>query len=107
MHCNPHLPQIAHAKHATDDIAAQVVENKNFPYRIAVCGQNGCRRREEPVGMGFVAITCVDDFVQIQDLLERRWKLQLVCGSHLKPDSELSSEKGTDRSACRAGNGPA
>lgn len=72
MHRDAHRSQVVYSQDTANHISTEVVENENFPYRLAIRGKNRTGRGE-PIRMGVIFVCLVDGLVQVENLLERGW----------------------------------
>jgi len=74
VHGDAHGAQVAHSQYTANDVAAKVVEDQNFPYRLSLSGEDRANwRNSMPVRMCMmvVALVLCNSFVEVEDLLQR------------------------------------
>lgn len=71
VHGYTHGSQVADAHDTADDIATQIVEDKNFPDGVPVGIEYGGDWCEKAIGLDFVGLSRFDRLVEVEDLFER------------------------------------
>ena len=72
MYCDAPSPQVIDPQHAADHIAPQIIEDKDFPYRITVRVQDGCGLMYEAIRSGGLMVrrgAIGRRMVEVEDLL--------------------------------------
>lgn len=73
MDCHTPCPQVAHTEHATNDIPAHAIKDKDFPDWVAILAQNGRCMGGQALRRGVMkgVFRGRGFMVQVEDLLNR------------------------------------